>query len=131
MPPFFSPYGTDAISVGIPYWLDLLTVIIGAISGILIARDRHLDLVGFVGLGLLGGLGWWRYASRCISWRYTSYFPAKQSLRFLRSCCRHLLLGACFLCRGHQNLGCRCLRRGYRWPEALVAQVQRPFSGRH
>ena len=57
MPPFFSPYGTDAISVGIPYWLDLLTVIIGAISGILVARDRHLDLVGFVGLGLLGGLG--------------------------------------------------------------------------
>ena len=53
----FSPYGTDAISVGIPYWLDLLTVIIGAISGILVARDRHLDLVGFVGLGLLGGLG--------------------------------------------------------------------------
>ena len=57
MPPFFSPYGTDAISVGIPYWLDLLTVIIGAISGILVARDRHLDLVGFVGLGLLCGLG--------------------------------------------------------------------------
>ena len=57
MPSFFSPYGTDAISVGIPYWLDLLTVIIGAISGILVARDRHLDLVGFVGLGLLGGLG--------------------------------------------------------------------------
>ncbi len=54
MPPIFSPYGTDAISVGIPYWLDLLTVIIGAISGILVARDRHLDLVGFVGLGLLG-----------------------------------------------------------------------------
>ncbi|MBF0914437.1 MAG: TRIC cation channel family protein, partial [Atopobium sp.] len=48
MPPFFSPYGTDAISVSIPYWLDLLTVIIGAISGILVARDRHLDLVGFV-----------------------------------------------------------------------------------
>ena len=57
MPPFFSPYGIDAISVSIPYWLDLLTVIIGAISGILVARDRHLDLVGFVGLGLLGGLG--------------------------------------------------------------------------
>ena len=35
MPPIFSPYGTDAISVSIPYWLDLLTVIIGAISGIL------------------------------------------------------------------------------------------------
>lgn len=57
MPPFFSPYGIDAISVSIPYWLDLLTVIVGAISGILVARDRHLDLVGFVGLGLLGGLG--------------------------------------------------------------------------
>mgnify|MGYP000905102867 CR=1 FL=1 len=57
MPPFFSPYGIDAISVGIPYWIDLLTVIVGAISGILVARERHLDLVGFIGLGLLGGLG--------------------------------------------------------------------------
>ena len=57
MPPFFSPYGIDAISVGIPYWIDLLTVIVGAISGIFVARERHLDLVGFIGLGLLGGLG--------------------------------------------------------------------------
>lgn len=57
MPPFFSPHGIDAISVGIPYWIDLLTVIVGAISGILVARERHLDLVGFIGLGLLGGLG--------------------------------------------------------------------------
>ena len=57
MPPFFSPYGIDAISVGIPYWIDLLTVIVGAISGILVARERHLDLVGFISLGLLGGLG--------------------------------------------------------------------------
>ncbi len=40
---FFSPYGRW-ISVGIPYWLDLLTVIIGAISGILAARDRHWTL---------------------------------------------------------------------------------------
>ena len=31
---------------------------------------------------------------------------------------------------GHQNLGSRCLRCCYRWPEALVAQVQRAFSGR-
>ena len=57
MPPFFSPYGMDYISVAVPSWLDLATVIVGALSGILVARDRHLDLVGFVGLGLLGGLG--------------------------------------------------------------------------
>ena len=57
MPPFFSPYGMDYISVAVPSWLDLATVIVGALAGIIVARERHLDLVGFVGLGLLGGLG--------------------------------------------------------------------------
>ena len=32
--------------------------------------------------------------------------------------------------QGRQNLGSRCLRCCYRWPEALVAQIQRAFSGR-
>lgn len=57
MPPFFSPCGMDYISVAVPSWLDLATVIVGALAGIIVARKRHLDLVGFVGLGLLGGLG--------------------------------------------------------------------------
>ena len=215
MPPFFSPYGTDAISVGIPYWLDLLTVIIGAISGILVARDRHLDLVGFVGLGLLGGLGGGLirdvmmqeggvymlnspYAipaavftavllfmfpepldrfSRMLEWTdiisvglfavvgtdkalvyhllpfsvilmgsitgvgggmlrdvflgdIPRIFQRSNLYAFLRSCWRHLILGTCFLRWSHQNLGSRCLRCSYRLPEALVAQVQRAFSGR-
>ena len=47
----------DYISVAVPSWLDLATVIVGALAGIIVARERHLDLVGFVGLGLLGGLG--------------------------------------------------------------------------
>ena len=46
----------DYISVAVPSWLDLATVIVGALAGIIVARERHLDLVGFVGLGLLGGL---------------------------------------------------------------------------
>ncbi len=56
IPPLIAeaPYDTVA---QIPTWLDLLSVLIGSFSGILVARRRNLDLVGFVALSLLCGLG--------------------------------------------------------------------------
>lgn len=54
---FFSSYGPEASSVGVPAWLDLTAVVVGSLSGIIVARDRKLDLVGFIGLSLLCGLG--------------------------------------------------------------------------
>lgn len=46
-----------ATVVPIPVWVDLAAVVIGSLSGVLYARERHLDLVGFIGLALLCGLG--------------------------------------------------------------------------
>ena len=55
---FFSPYGATSYAVlPIPAWLDLAAVIVGAFSGILAAQQRRLDLVGYVGLALICGLG--------------------------------------------------------------------------
>lgn len=54
---FFVKYGVDASAVSIPAWLDLLAVVVGALSGILVAQDRKLDAVGHIGLALIGGLG--------------------------------------------------------------------------
>lgn len=44
-------------AVSIPAWLDASAVAVGAVSGILVARERKLDLVGYVALSMLGGLG--------------------------------------------------------------------------
>ena len=44
-------------AVNIPAWLDASAVAVGSISGILVARERKLDLVGYVALAMLGGLG--------------------------------------------------------------------------
>jgi uncharacterized membrane protein YeiH len=44
-------------SAGIPVWLDLVAVVVGAISGILVAQDRKLDLVGHIALSMVCGLG--------------------------------------------------------------------------
>lgn len=41
----------------VPEWLDLLAVIVGALAGVLVAVDRNLDLVGFVGMCLICALG--------------------------------------------------------------------------
>lgn len=54
---FFSTYGPETTSVGVPAWLDLTAVVVGSLSGIIVARERKLDLVGFIGLSLLCGLG--------------------------------------------------------------------------
>ncbi|MCI6273186.1 MAG: TRIC cation channel family protein [Coriobacteriaceae bacterium] len=57
MPELFSRFGPETAAVSLPAWLDLLSVMVGAVSGILVARERRLDMVGFVGLAMLCGLG--------------------------------------------------------------------------
>lgn len=44
-------------AISIPVWLDLAAVVVGSVSGLLVAQDRKLDLVGHVVLAMLGGLG--------------------------------------------------------------------------
>ena len=44
-------------AVSIPVWLDLAAVVVGSASGLLVAQDRKLDLVGHIVLAMLGGLG--------------------------------------------------------------------------
>lgn len=51
-----SPIPTAA-AVPVPLWLDLAAVVVGSLSGLLYARERHLDLVGYIGMAILCGLG--------------------------------------------------------------------------
>ena len=57
MPELFSKFGPEMAAVSLPAWLDLAALMVGAVSGVLVARERKLDLVGFVGLAMLCGLG--------------------------------------------------------------------------
>ncbi len=38
-------------------WLDLLSVVVGALAGVLVGHERKLDLVGFIGMCLICALG--------------------------------------------------------------------------
>ena len=57
MPEIFTSYSAGLAAVSLPTWVDLASVIVGSMGGVLVARSRHLDAVGFVGLALLCGLG--------------------------------------------------------------------------
>ena len=57
IPELFSPGGPDMSAVSIPVWLDLTAVVVGSTSGLLVAQERKLDLVGHIVLAMLGGLG--------------------------------------------------------------------------
>lgn len=57
LPEFFASQSPTAAGMPVPLWLDLLAVVVGSLSGILHARERHLDLVGFIGLAIICGLG--------------------------------------------------------------------------
>ena len=52
----YAQAATD-VAMALPAWLDLTSVAIGGISGALVARERKLDPIGFVGLSMLCGLG--------------------------------------------------------------------------
>lgn len=54
---FLSPGGPEAVAVSLPDWVELLSVIVGSLYGIVVARERKLDLIGFIGMALLCGLG--------------------------------------------------------------------------
>lgn len=41
----------------VPEWLDLLAVVVGALAGVLVASERDLDLVGFIGMCVICALG--------------------------------------------------------------------------
>ena len=47
----------QAQAVPMPAWLDLAAVVVGSLTGCIVAEERKLDLVGFVGLSILCGLG--------------------------------------------------------------------------
>ena len=57
LPDLFASQSPTAASVPVPLWLDLTAVFVGSISGLFYARERHLDLLGFVGMAFLCGLG--------------------------------------------------------------------------
>lgn len=57
VPEIFSSYNPELVAVSLPTWVDLASVIVGSLGGAAVARVRHLDAVGFVGLALLCGLG--------------------------------------------------------------------------
>ena len=47
---------SDAM-VAIPFWLEMFAVVAASISGVLVAREHKLDLVGAVALAVVCGLG--------------------------------------------------------------------------
>lgn len=53
----FSSSSPDLVAVSLPVWVDLASVIVGSAGGVAVARMRHLDAVGFVGLAIICGLG--------------------------------------------------------------------------
>lgn len=57
IPELISSSGPDVTAVAIPTWLDASAVAVGSVSGVLVATERKLDLVGFIVLAMLGGLG--------------------------------------------------------------------------
>lgn len=56
VPEFFSSAAGNA-PASIPVWLDLTAVMVGSLTGVLVAKERDLDLVGYLALSVLGGLG--------------------------------------------------------------------------
>ena len=49
-------HASDAM-VAIPFWLEMFAVVAASISGVLVAREHKLDLVGAVALAVVCGLG--------------------------------------------------------------------------
>ena len=57
MPEIFAAINPEYMAVSLPTWVDLASVVVGSAGGVMVARARHLDAVGFIGLALLCGLG--------------------------------------------------------------------------
>lgn len=50
-----SAAATQALAT--PMWIDMIAIIVGGISGVLMACERKLDLIGAIGLSMVVGLG--------------------------------------------------------------------------
>lgn len=57
LPELFASQGAVAASVPVPMRLDLAAVVVGSLSGAFYARERKLDLIGYVALAIICGLG--------------------------------------------------------------------------
>ena len=57
MPDIFSAVDPESVAVSLPTWVELASVVVGSAGGVMVARARHLDAVGFIGLAILCGLG--------------------------------------------------------------------------
>ena len=57
LPDLFASQNPAYATIPLPVWLDLAAVIVGSFSGLLYAREKHLDLLGYVGLAIICGLG--------------------------------------------------------------------------
>ena len=57
LPDLFAQQSPTLTTMPLPVWLDLAAVIVGSFSGLFYAREKHLDLLGYVGLAILCGLG--------------------------------------------------------------------------
>lgn len=54
---FMTLFFGNTTNFTLPLWLDLSAVMVGAVSGVLVAQEKNLDLVGFCALSVMGGLG--------------------------------------------------------------------------
>lgn len=57
MPDFSAFLGQGTHALMLPAWLELTAVVVGSLSGSLVAIDRKLDMTGCVALSLICGLG--------------------------------------------------------------------------
>lgn len=57
VPEIISAINPEYVAVSLPTWVDLASVVVGSMGGVMVARARHLDAVGFIGLALICGLG--------------------------------------------------------------------------
>ena len=57
VPDFSAFLGQGTHALMLPAWLELTAVVVGSLSGSLVAIDRKLDMTGCVALSLICGLG--------------------------------------------------------------------------
>ena len=57
MPDFSAFLGQGTHALMLPAWLELTAVVVGSLSGSLVAIDRKLDMTGCMALSLICGLG--------------------------------------------------------------------------
>ena len=54
---FLTSAAAESQAISLPEWLELASIVVGSLSGLLVAHERKLDVVGYLGLALICGLG--------------------------------------------------------------------------